>query len=68
MLDLLFIVLTLMFFAAAIGYIAAWRALYRLARGQPSWTKTPRTDETQAAGRHRQRPRASLSPRPDRSS
>ena len=51
-----------------IGYIAAWRALWRLARGQTSWTKTPRTDETQAAGRHRERPMASLSPRPDRSS
>lgn len=51
-----------------IGYIAAWRALWRLARRQDSWTKTPRTDETRVAGRHRQRPMAALSPQPDRSS
>jgi 1,2-diacylglycerol 3-beta-glucosyltransferase len=36
-----------------IGYIAAWRALWRLARGHTSWTKTPRTDEAHNGPQHR---------------
>jgi cellulose synthase/poly-beta-1,6-N-acetylglucosamine synthase-like glycosyltransferase len=48
-----------------IGYIAAWRALWRLVRGTTGWTKTPRTDEALAVGRHRQRPVAALGAGPD---
>lgn len=30
-----------------VGYVAAWRALLRLARGRNNWTKTTRSTETQ---------------------
>ncbi|MFN2517826.1 MAG: glycosyltransferase, partial [Jatrophihabitantaceae bacterium] len=52
-----------------IGYVAAWRGLFRLARGRTNWTKTTRTIETSEAvkaalsayiGRHRLTPRRSI--------